>query len=135
VARPGDALMSDCGGSCASGAFGEAMALAAQLRGIAGIVIDGAVRGSAIAAAGVPVFPDVLGALAAAAAVLIASLADTAALRAAMPGLAPGPRGRLAIAMPTLLASDRQALAVHEAAVARGFDGASVARMSPGAGI
>lgn len=57
AARPGDVLVVDYGGSLESGPFGEIMALACQMRGIAGLVIDGAVRDSAqIAAAGFPVF-------------------------------------------------------------------------------
>lgn len=57
AARPGDVLVVDYGGSLDSGPFGEIMALACQMRGIAGMVIDGAVRDSAqIAALGFPVF-------------------------------------------------------------------------------
>jgi 4-hydroxy-4-methyl-2-oxoglutarate aldolase len=57
AARPGDVLVVDYGGSLASGPFGEIMALACQMRGIAGLIIDGAVRDSAqIAALGFPVF-------------------------------------------------------------------------------
>lgn len=57
AARHGDVLVVDYGGSLESGPFGEIMALACQLRGIAGMVIDGAVRDSAqIAALGFPVF-------------------------------------------------------------------------------
>jgi 4-hydroxy-4-methyl-2-oxoglutarate aldolase len=57
AAVPGDILVVDYGGSTASGPFGEIMALACQLRGIAGMVIDGSVRDSAsIAALGFPVF-------------------------------------------------------------------------------
>lgn len=57
VARPGDVLVVDYGGSLDSGPFGEIMALACQMRGIAGLVIDGAVRDSAqIADLGFPVF-------------------------------------------------------------------------------
>jgi 4-hydroxy-4-methyl-2-oxoglutarate aldolase len=57
AARPGDVLVVDYGGSLESGPFGEIMALACQMRGIAGMVIDGAVRDSAqIAALGFPVF-------------------------------------------------------------------------------
>lgn len=57
AARPGDVLVVDYGGSLESGPFGEIMALACQLRGIAGMVIDGAVRDSAqIAGLGFPVF-------------------------------------------------------------------------------
>jgi 4-hydroxy-4-methyl-2-oxoglutarate aldolase len=56
-AKPGDVLVVDYGGSLDSGPFGEIMALACQLRGIAGMVIDGAVRDSAqITALGFPVF-------------------------------------------------------------------------------
>lgn len=56
-AKPGDVLVVDYSGSLESGPFGEIMALACQLRGIAGMVIDGAVRDSAqIAALGFPVF-------------------------------------------------------------------------------
>lgn len=56
-AKPGDVLVVDYGGSLESGPFGEIMALACQMRGIAGMVIDGAVRDSAqIAALGFPVF-------------------------------------------------------------------------------
>lgn len=56
-AQPGDVLVVDYGGSLDSGPFGEIMALACQMRGIAGMVIDGAVRDSAhIAALGFPVF-------------------------------------------------------------------------------
>ena len=56
-AGAGDVLVVDYGGSCGSGPFGEIMALACQLRGIAGLVTDGAVRDSAqIAALGFPVF-------------------------------------------------------------------------------
>jgi 4-hydroxy-4-methyl-2-oxoglutarate aldolase len=47
----------DYGGSLASGPFGEIMALACQMRGIAGLIMDGAVRDSAqIATLGFPVF-------------------------------------------------------------------------------
>lgn len=57
AARPGDVLVVDYGGSLASGPFGEIMALACQMRGIAGLIIDGAVRDSAqIATLGFPVF-------------------------------------------------------------------------------
>lgn len=57
AARPGDVLVVDYGASLGSGPFGEIMALACALRGIAGLIIDGAVRDSAqIAAAGFPVF-------------------------------------------------------------------------------
>jgi 4-hydroxy-4-methyl-2-oxoglutarate aldolase len=57
AAQPGDVLVVDYGGSTGSGPFGEVMALACRMRGIAGLVIDGAVRDSAqIAALGFPVF-------------------------------------------------------------------------------
>ena len=57
AARPGDVLVVDYAGSLDSGPFGEIMALACQMRGIAGLVIDGAVRDSAqIAALGFAVF-------------------------------------------------------------------------------
>lgn len=57
VARAGDVLVVDYGGNVESGPFGEIMALACQMRGIAGLVIDGAVRDSIqIAALGFPVF-------------------------------------------------------------------------------
>lgn len=57
AARPGDVLVVDYGGSLASGPFGEIMALACQMRGIAGLIMDGAVRDSAqIATLGFPVF-------------------------------------------------------------------------------
>jgi 4-hydroxy-4-methyl-2-oxoglutarate aldolase len=57
AAKPGDVLVVDYGGSLDSGPFGEIMALACQMRGIAGMLIDGAVRDSAqIAALDFPVF-------------------------------------------------------------------------------
>jgi 4-hydroxy-4-methyl-2-oxoglutarate aldolase len=57
AAGPGDVLVADYAGSIDSGPFGEIMALACRLRGIAGLVIDGSVRDSAsIAALGFPVF-------------------------------------------------------------------------------
>jgi 4-hydroxy-4-methyl-2-oxoglutarate aldolase len=56
-ATPCEVLVVDYGGSLDSGPFGEIMALACQIRGIAGLVIDGAVRDSAqIAGLGFPVF-------------------------------------------------------------------------------
>lgn len=56
-ARPGDVLVVDYGSSLESGPFGEIMALACAMRGIAGLVIDGAVRDSGqIAAMRLPVF-------------------------------------------------------------------------------
>ncbi len=57
AAQPGDVLVVDYGGSVESGPFGEIMALACQMRGIAGLVIDGAVRDSAqITSLGFPIF-------------------------------------------------------------------------------
>lgn len=57
AAAPGDVLVVDYGGSLDSGPFGEIMALACQQRGIAGMLIDGAVRDSVqIAALGFAVF-------------------------------------------------------------------------------
>ena len=54
---PGDVLVVDYGGSTESGPFGEIMALACQLRGIAGLVTDGSVRDSArLIEMGFPVF-------------------------------------------------------------------------------
>ena len=47
AAAPGDILVVDYGGNTDSGPFGEIMALACQLRGIAGLVTDGSVRDSA----------------------------------------------------------------------------------------
>lgn len=53
----GEVLVVDYGGSLESGPFGEILALACQLNGGRGLVIDGAVRDSArIAAMGFPVF-------------------------------------------------------------------------------
>ncbi|MCY0093853.1 RraA family protein [Hoeflea ulvae] len=57
AASPGDVIVADCGGIIDSGPFGEIMALACKLRGIAGLVINGAVRDTAqIATLGFPVF-------------------------------------------------------------------------------
>lgn len=56
-ARGGEVLVVDYGGSLDSGPFGEIMALACQMRGIVGMVIDGSVRDSAqITELGFPVF-------------------------------------------------------------------------------
>lgn len=56
-ATPGEIIVVDYGGSETSGPFGEIMALACQMRGIAGLVIDGTVRDSMeITALGFPVF-------------------------------------------------------------------------------
>jgi 4-hydroxy-4-methyl-2-oxoglutarate aldolase len=43
-AQPGDVLVVSCGGYLHAGGFGELMATACQVKGIAGIVIDGACR-------------------------------------------------------------------------------------------
>lgn len=57
VAAPGDILVVDYGGNTVSGPFGEIMALACQLRGIAALVTDGSVRDSArLIEMGFPVF-------------------------------------------------------------------------------
>lgn len=57
LARPGDVLVVDHGGTLSYGPFGDVLALAAQVRGIAGLVIDGAVRDSdSLIAMGFPVF-------------------------------------------------------------------------------
>lgn len=57
AARPGEVLVVDYGASLDSGPFGEVMALACQMRGIGGLVTDGAVRDSVqIAALGFAVF-------------------------------------------------------------------------------
>lgn len=57
AAEPGDVLVMDYGGDCGTGPFGEIMALACQLRGIAGLVTNGAVRDSRqIVGLGLPVF-------------------------------------------------------------------------------
>lgn len=55
-AAPGDVLVVDAGGH-ASGYWGEILTVAAQARGIAGLVIDGGVRDTdRLAALGFPVF-------------------------------------------------------------------------------
>ena len=57
VARPGDVLVCDAGGNTDVGHFGELMALDARGQGIAGLVVDGAVRDSGpVAELGFPVF-------------------------------------------------------------------------------
>ena len=43
-AQPGDVLVVSCGGYLHAGGFGELMATACQVKGIAGVVIDGACR-------------------------------------------------------------------------------------------
>jgi 4-hydroxy-4-methyl-2-oxoglutarate aldolase len=57
VARPGDVLVCETGGNTSVGHFGELMALDALAQGLAGLVIDGAVRDSGpVAGHGFPVF-------------------------------------------------------------------------------
>ena len=57
AANPGDVLVLDCHGYTEAGHFGDIMALACQLRGIAGVIIDGSCRDSQdIKALGLPVF-------------------------------------------------------------------------------
>ena len=55
--EPGEMLVVDYGGSIESGPFGEIMALACQVRGARGLVIDGAVRdAAALRTSGLAVF-------------------------------------------------------------------------------
>ena len=57
AASPGDVLVLDCKGFTEAGHFGDIMALACKVRGIAGVVIDGSVRDAEdICAMGLPVF-------------------------------------------------------------------------------
>lgn len=57
LARPGDVLVVDAKGYAEAGPWGDIMTLAAQKIGIAGLVIDGAVRdGDSILEMGFPVF-------------------------------------------------------------------------------
>lgn len=57
VAEPGDVLVVDAGGYVESGPWGDLLTTFAQQRGLAGLVIDGAVRDvEAITATGFPVF-------------------------------------------------------------------------------
>ena len=57
AANPGDVLVLDCRGYTEAGHFGDIMALACQVRGIAGVVIDGSCRDAEdIKALGLPVF-------------------------------------------------------------------------------
>ena len=57
VANPGDVLVLDCHGYTEAGHFGDIMALACKVRGIAGVIIDGSCRDSQdIKAMGFPVF-------------------------------------------------------------------------------
>lgn len=57
ASSPGDVLVLDCHGYTEAGHFGDIMALACKVRGIAGVVIDGSCRDSQdIKAMGFPVF-------------------------------------------------------------------------------
>ena len=57
VAREGDMIVADAQGFAEAGAWGEVMAVAAQSRGLGGLVFNGAVRDTAeIARLGFPVF-------------------------------------------------------------------------------
>jgi len=57
VAEPGDVLVATVGGYTEAGPWGEIMTVAAQVRKIAGLIIDGSVRDtSAIRGLGFPVF-------------------------------------------------------------------------------
>lgn len=57
LAKPGDVLVASIYNYVLAGAWGEILTVAAQARGIAGLVIDGAVRDtSAIAPRGFPIF-------------------------------------------------------------------------------
>ena len=57
TAEAGDVLILDCHGYTEAGHFGDIMALACQVRGIAGVVIDGSCRDAEdIKALGLPVF-------------------------------------------------------------------------------
>ena len=57
AANPGDVLILDCHGYTEAGHFGDIMALACKVRGIAGVIIDGSCRDSQdIKAMGFPVF-------------------------------------------------------------------------------
>jgi len=44
LARPGDVIVADVGAYCEAGHWGEILTVAAQARGIVGLVIDGSVR-------------------------------------------------------------------------------------------
>jgi 4-hydroxy-4-methyl-2-oxoglutarate aldolase len=57
LASPGDVLVADCGGYDLSGVWGEVLTVAAQARGISGLVVEGSVRDiDRIEALGFPVF-------------------------------------------------------------------------------
>lgn len=56
-AQPGDCLLVDASGFLEAGVWGEVLTVAAQARGLAGLVVDGAVRDvERVAALGFPVF-------------------------------------------------------------------------------
>ncbi|MCI0144082.1 RraA family protein [Arthrobacter bambusae] len=52
LAEPGDVIVVDAGGDLTNAIFGEMMLRSAQMRGVAGLVIDGAVRDLAVISAG-----------------------------------------------------------------------------------
>lgn len=57
LAHPGDVIVADCGGYLESGVWGDVLTNAAQHRGIAGLVVEGAVRDSdRIRDLGFPIF-------------------------------------------------------------------------------
>lgn len=57
AAQPGDVLVFDCHGYTGGGHFGDIMALACKVRGIAGVIIDGSCRDAQdIIELGLPVF-------------------------------------------------------------------------------
>lgn len=57
LAQPGDVLLVDCGGCMDCSVLGEMMAICCQVKGVAGVVIDGCVRDSiALAEMEFPVF-------------------------------------------------------------------------------
>jgi RraA family protein len=57
IARPGDVIVVDAGGVIAQAIIGEIMSLHAEKRGVAGMIIDGAVRDAgALAASPFPVY-------------------------------------------------------------------------------
>jgi regulator of RNase E activity RraA len=57
IAEPGDVIVCDAGGDCTNSLIGELMLVHAKKRGLAGVVIDGAIRDSGSVRAGTfPVF-------------------------------------------------------------------------------
>jgi RraA family protein len=57
MARPGDVIVVDAGGITAQAIIGEIMSLHAETRGVAGMIIDGAIRDAgALAASAFPVY-------------------------------------------------------------------------------